>query len=74
MIKLGEGALAGPEDVAIDKNGALYTATRDGYIKRLHKNGTLENWWKLDSDSLLGLAITEDGDLIVCDAEEVINY
>lgn len=71
VIKLGEGFLDRPEDVSIDKNGVLYTATRDGWIKRLHKNGTWENWRLIDNrDSLLGITITAAGDLIVCDAEE----
>ncbi|KAG8376241.1 hypothetical protein BUALT_Bualt09G0042600 [Buddleja alternifolia] len=70
VIKLGEGLLKEPEDVAIDKAGVVYTATRDGWIKRLHKNGTCENWWHIDSDGLLGLTITAAGDLIVCDVEK----
>ncbi|KAI3443537.1 hypothetical protein Pfo_000202 [Paulownia fortunei] len=70
VIKLGEGLLKQPEDVAIDKLGVVFTATRDGCIKRLHKNGTWENWWQIDSDGLLGLTTTAAGDLIVCDAEK----
>ncbi|KAL7136876.1 hypothetical protein ABFS83_10G059200 [Erythranthe nasuta] len=69
VIKLGEGVLKQPEDVAVDKLGVLYTATRDGFIKRLHKNGTLENWRQINSDALLGLTVTAAGDLIVCDAD-----
>lgn len=70
-IKLGEGILKQPEDVFMDQKGVLYTATRDGWIKRLHKNGTLENWKKIHNrDTLLGLIITRGGDLIVCDTEE----
>ncbi|KAL3825439.1 hypothetical protein ACJIZ3_021468 [Penstemon smallii] len=72
VTKLGEGLLKQPEDVAIDKLGILYTATRDGCIQRLHKNGTWDTWWQIDSDSLLGLITTEAGDLIVCDANKVI--
>lgn len=75
MIKLGEGQLKQPEDVTIDKNGILYTVTRDGSVKRLHTNGTWENWWKIESPGLLGITTTAAGDLIVCDAEQVIyNY
>ncbi|CAH1432067.1 unnamed protein product [Lactuca virosa] len=71
VIKLGEGMLKQPEDVFIDQKGVLYTATRDGWIKRLHKNGTLENWKKIhNKNTLLGLIITKSGDLIVCDTEE----
>ncbi|XP_048431427.1 protein STRICTOSIDINE SYNTHASE-LIKE 4 isoform X2 [Pyrus x bretschneideri] len=46
VIKLGDGVLLEPEDVDVDKEGTLYTATRDGWIKRLHKNGSWENWKK----------------------------
>ncbi|XP_073157100.1 protein STRICTOSIDINE SYNTHASE-LIKE 4-like [Henckelia pumila] len=69
VIKLGEGLLDKPEDVAIGKDGVLYTATRDGWIKRLHKNGTWENWWHVESEGLLGLTVTQAGDVIVCDAQ-----
>ncbi|KAK2975519.1 hypothetical protein RJ640_009148 [Escallonia rubra] len=70
VTKLGEGFLKNPEDVCMDKNGVLYTATRDGWIKRMHGNGIWENWKMLDRDTLLGITITGAGDLIVCDSEE----
>ncbi|GFS38525.1 hypothetical protein Acr_00g0058030 [Actinidia rufa] len=70
VIKLGEGFLENPEDVCVDKNGILYTATRDGWIKRLHRNGSWENWRKIDSNALLGITITKAGSLIVCDGEK----
>ncbi|XP_058213477.1 protein STRICTOSIDINE SYNTHASE-LIKE 4-like [Rhododendron vialii] len=70
VIKLGEGILDKPEDVCIDKNGTLYTATRDGWIKRLRRNGSWEDWRRIESDALLGLTITKHGSLIVCDAEK----
>ncbi|KAL2534416.1 Protein STRICTOSIDINE SYNTHASE-LIKE 4 [Abeliophyllum distichum] len=68
--KLGEGLLKKPEAIAVDKMGVLYTATRDGWIIRLHRNGSWENWRHIDSDSLLGITATAAGDLVVCDAEE----
>ncbi|GJY82762.1 strictosidine synthase-like 4-like protein [Tanacetum coccineum] len=72
-IKLGDGILKKPEDVCFDQKGILYTATRDGWIKRLLTNGTWENWKKIhDRHTLLGLTVTRAGDVIVCDAEEVI--
>lgn len=71
MIKLGEGILQGPEDVIVDREGLLYTAVRDGWIKRLHKNGSWENWKRIESDSLLGITISKEGALVVCDAEMV---
>ncbi|KAG5547024.1 hypothetical protein RHGRI_012898 [Rhododendron griersonianum] len=70
VTKLGEGILDKPEDVCIDKNGTLYTATRDGWIKRLHRDGSWEDWRRIESDALLGLTITKHGSLIVCDAEK----
>ncbi|KAH6818378.1 hypothetical protein C2S51_001981 [Perilla frutescens var. frutescens] len=70
VIKLGEGLLKQPEDVALDKNGVLYTVTRDGSVQRLHRNGTWENWWQIHSPSLLGITTTAAGDLIVCDANQ----
>ncbi|XWS72280.1 hypothetical protein CRYUN_Cryun02cG0026700 [Craigia yunnanensis] len=70
VTKLGEGFLKGPEDVAVDENGTLYTATRDGWIRRLHRNGSWENWKKLHSETLLGITTAKGGGLIVCDCEK----
>ncbi|KAH9804675.1 Str synth domain-containing protein [Citrus sinensis] len=39
FIKVGEGSVNHPEDASMDKNGVIYTATRDGWIKRL-QDGT----------------------------------
>ncbi|KAL1531316.1 protein STRICTOSIDINE SYNTHASE-LIKE 4-like [Salvia divinorum] len=68
VMKLGDGLLMQPEDVAVDKNGVVYTVTRDGSVKRMHRNGTWENWWHIDSSGLLGITTTQTGYLIVCDA------
>ncbi|CAK9159216.1 unnamed protein product [Ilex paraguariensis] len=70
VIKLGEGLLKDPEDVCVDNMGVLYTATRDGWIKRLHKNGSWENWRMIGGDTLLGITVSRTGDLIVCDTEK----
>lgn len=70
VIKLGEGYLDKPEDVCFDKNGVMYTATRDGWIKRLHKNGSWEHWWNIGGHGLLGIAISKSGSLIVCYVEK----
>ncbi|XP_076955417.1 protein STRICTOSIDINE SYNTHASE-LIKE 5-like [Bidens hawaiensis] len=71
VTKLGEGILNKPEGLSVDQKGILYTATRDGWIKRLHTNGTWENWTKIHNrHTLLGLAVTRAGDLVVCDTEE----
>ena len=63
----------GPEDVWFDRDGKLYTACRDGWIKRMHKNGSWESWRKIDSSGLLGITIAKDGSLVVCDAIQVGN-
>lgn len=62
--------MEGPEDVWVDKEGVVYTASRNGWIQRMHVNGTWENWKKIDSNNLLGITITKEGSLIVCDAEQ----
>ncbi|KAK7411862.1 hypothetical protein VNO78_03305 [Psophocarpus tetragonolobus] len=68
IIKLGEGLLKGPEDVCVDKEGTLYAVTRDGWIKRLRRNGNWENWKHIDSGTMLGITPAREGGLIVCDA------
>lgn len=69
--KLGEGLLDGPEDVCVDKSGAIYTVTRDGWIKKMHKNQSWENWKMIAGPTLLGLTCSIAGDIIVCDADRV---
>ncbi|XP_020574846.1 protein STRICTOSIDINE SYNTHASE-LIKE 4-like [Phalaenopsis equestris] len=68
--KIGEGILILPEDTCLGKDGKLYTATRDGWIKRMHSNGTWENWKMIGGSSLLGITPSVDGDIIVCDADQ----
>ncbi|KAL8137213.1 hypothetical protein V2J09_003214 [Rumex salicifolius] len=69
--KLGEGSILNPEDVCMDKIGVLYTATRDGWIKKLYKDGSLENWKMTGTNNLLGIIKAKDADyFVVCDAEE----
>ncbi|CAI9100744.1 OLC1v1037908C1 [Oldenlandia corymbosa var. corymbosa] len=70
VTKLGEGLLVKPEDVAIDKSGILYTATRDGWVKRLHNNGSWENWKFIGGESLLGITTSRNGGIIACDADK----
>uniref|UniRef100_A0A0D6QWS7 Strictosidine synthase conserved region domain-containing protein n=1 Tax=Araucaria cunninghamii TaxID=56994 RepID=A0A0D6QWS7_ARACU len=65
--KLGEGLLKGPEDTAVDSKGMIYTATHDGWIKRMHANGSWEDWKKIGG-SPLGLTVAKSGNIIVCDA------
>ncbi|KAL3532706.1 hypothetical protein ACH5RR_006227 [Cinchona calisaya] len=70
VSKLGEGFVVKAEDVTIDNTGILYTATRDGWIKRLHKNGSWENWKWIGGESLLGITTAAAGGIIACDAEK----
>ncbi|XP_054790235.1 protein STRICTOSIDINE SYNTHASE-LIKE 4-like isoform X1 [Prosopis cineraria] len=70
VIKLGEGILKDPEDVCVDKHGTLYTATRDGWIVRLHRNGSWEHWKNIHSPTMLGITVTTQGALIVCDSDK----
>lgn len=63
--KLGEGVLDRPEDTAVDSQGLIYTATQDGWIKRMHSNGSWEDW-KLVGGAPLGLTVSKSGDVLVC--------
>ncbi|XP_054790238.1 protein STRICTOSIDINE SYNTHASE-LIKE 4-like [Prosopis cineraria] len=70
IIKLGEGILKHPEDICVDEHGILYTASRDGWIMRLHRNGSWEHWKNTHSHSMLGITVTRQGAVIVCDADK----
>eukprot|EP00253_Pinus_taeda_P007581 PITA_07581 len=63
--KLGEGVLDRPEDTAVDSQELIYTATRDGWIKRMHLNGSWEDW-KMVGSASLGLTVSKSGDGLVC--------
>ncbi|XP_008802475.1 protein STRICTOSIDINE SYNTHASE-LIKE 4-like [Phoenix dactylifera] len=68
--RLGEGRLEGPEAVCVDGEGTLYTATRDGWIKRMQPNGSWEDWKQPGGSALLGIAVSMTGDILVCDADK----
>ncbi|KAK9102423.1 hypothetical protein Sjap_019677 [Stephania japonica] len=70
VVKFGDGFLEKPEDVCVDKKGTFYTVTRDGWVKRKHRHGPWENWKKLGGNSLLGVAMSNDGHLLICDANQ----
>lgn len=74
LEKLGEGALDAPEDVYVDAaaGGALYTATRDGWLQRMMhpNNGSWERWRFVGGTGLLGVAPSADGTMLVCDADK----
>jgi sugar lactone lactonase YvrE len=57
----------GPEDVAVDLDGNVYTGVSDGRILRLAPDGTV----RVVADTggrPLGIEVHPDGDLVVCDA------
>lgn len=68
--KLGEGRLVGPEDVVASQDGTLYTATRDGWIRRMHPNRSWEDWVMVGGEAVLGMTEAKDGTLIVCDVDK----
>ncbi|SPT16999.1 unnamed protein product [Triticum aestivum] len=72
LEKLGEGQLSAPEDVYVDAaaGGTLYTATRDGWLQRMHPNGSWEQWRFVGGTGLLGIAPSADGSVLVCDADK----
>lgn len=54
----------GPEDVAVDSQGMVYTGLKDGWIKRISVDGAVENHTFV-GDQILGLAVGP-GDEIYC--------
>uniref|UniRef100_A0A8R7PCD3 Strictosidine synthase conserved region domain-containing protein n=1 Tax=Triticum urartu TaxID=4572 RepID=A0A8R7PCD3_TRIUA len=76
LEKLGGGQLSAPEDVYVDAaaGGTLYTATRDGWLQRMHPNGSWEQWRFVGGTGLLGIAPSADGSVLVCDADKVRTY
>ncbi|KAJ9687913.1 hypothetical protein PVL29_013909 [Vitis rotundifolia] len=70
VTKIGEGFLNKPEDLCFDEEGILYTATGDGWIKRLHRNGSWEDWKLIGGYALLGITTARAGGIFVCDAQK----
>ncbi|KAL6010604.1 hypothetical protein ACLOJK_001039 [Asimina triloba] len=69
VIKAGEGLIDGAEDVCVDKSGAVYAPSRDGWIRKMHPNGSWENWKMVGSSTMLGLTVSrDDGHLLIADA------
>jgi sugar lactone lactonase YvrE len=59
----------GPEDVAFDDQGKIYTGLEDGRIMRL-QNGSQPQVFAYTGGSPLGLCFNPSGDLIVADADK----
>jgi sugar lactone lactonase YvrE len=62
------GAGFGPEDVALDAEGRIYTGLDDGRIMRLQADGTKPEVFSNTHGRPLGLAFDPSGNLIVADA------
>lgn len=62
------GANHGPEDVAIDNQGRIYVSTHEGFIVRLHPDGTKSENWVNTGGRPLGIDFDQAGNLIVADA------
>ena len=62
------GAGFGPEDVALDAEGRVYTGLDDGRIMRLQADGTKPEVFSNTHGRPLGLAFDPGGNLIVADA------
>lgn len=65
-LAVGEGV--GPESIAIDTKGYLYTGYEDGRIVRFDLNGKKPDLIVNTYGRPLGLKVTNDGNLIVADA------
>ena len=66
---LAVGKIHGPEEVALDSRGRIYTGTRDGKIMRLWPDGKLEIFTETKGRPL-GIQLDKNENLIVCDSYE----
>ena len=66
--KIGVGAGVGPEDVAIDSQGRIYSGMQDGRILRFQADGSRYEVFADTGGVPLGLHFDAAGNLVVCDA------
>jgi sugar lactone lactonase YvrE len=59
----------GPEDVAVDSAGRIYTGVADGRVIRLSSDGSVPEVIAETGGRPLGIEVDQDSHLIVCDAE-----
>ncbi|MCB1193351.1 MAG: SMP-30/gluconolactonase/LRE family protein [Leptospiraceae bacterium] len=64
---IAKGKVTGPESIALDEDGVIYTGTQDGYIKKVYQDGKVETF-VFTAGRPLGMKFDADGNLIVCDA------
>jgi sugar lactone lactonase YvrE len=65
--RLGKGACIGPEDVAIDDQGRIYSGMEDGRILRFQPDGSNPEVFADTGGVLLGLRFDAAGNLVVAD-------
>jgi sugar lactone lactonase YvrE len=72
--KIGTSILKGPEDVAADKQGNIFTGCSDGVLYKVSPQGTISRF-AATGGRPLGLYFAPYGDLLVCDAgrKEVLS-
>jgi len=58
----------GPEDIAVDSQGRIYTTSHEGRIVRLNADGSNPQNWVDTNGRPLGIAFDKKGNLIVADA------
>jgi sugar lactone lactonase YvrE len=66
MLPLGDNH--GPETIALDGQGRIYTATHEGRIVRLQADGTNPENWVTTGGRPLGVRFDAAGNLLVADA------
>lgn len=64
---LAQGKLQGPEAITFDKEGNLYTGTKDGKIYKMDSSGNLEIFFS-ELGRPLGLKIDKDNSIYIADA------
>ena len=65
--RIGASALKGPEDVAVDSEGNIFTGCADGVLYKITPQGDVSRF-AATGGRPLGLYFSPDGELLVCDA------
>ncbi len=64
--RLGSGRLHGPEEIAIDREGFIYTGNANGTIQKISRKGEVQTF-AVTGGHPLGLDFDAAGNLIVCE-------